>query len=338
MIGVTANYLGGDEMVEIALKMGADPNCSLTNKVTPIFLAVKYGSPTTVQLLIDAGCDMHVVDCHGHTCLYNTIERCYPPVVKIILDHLPASEIYWTDVDSFGSEKKYSNTAIDWILRIYESVGSMDSITGAVAMDLHTSWKIIGKPTIDDICTTIILLRQKGCTFSPDNLQCIGRYFHGLPISNNSTAMAFKNEKKLLIRSIVVLYLPPTIRAELHATKIKENLKISQSNECVLNYECPICLESIDDPKREIGVTLYCGHVSMIWYYNILSKHPLGCLIVNIVLTSLPVFNFFHFISTISRFVGDVYVPMADRPTMVTISGVQCVENCYAVRFVLVLN
>jgi len=260
MIRNQIGYLGGDEMVEIALKMGADPNCSLSNKVTPIFLAVKYGSPTTVQLLIDAGCNIRALDCFGRTCLYNTIERCYPPVVKIILDHLPADEIFWNDVDSFNSGQKESYTAVDWILKIYESIGSLDSITGHNSMDLHTSWKIIGKPTIDDICTTIILLRQNGCTFSPNNLCIMGRYFHGIPIIRNSTALAFKDEIKILIQSIVGLYVPSTIKVDLYATKIEEHLKISQSNEDTLNYECPICLESVEDTKRKIGLTLYCGH------------------------------------------------------------------------------
>ena len=43
-------------MVEIALRMGADPNSQLPNKVNSIFLAVKYGTAKTVELLLDAGC------------------------------------------------------------------------------------------------------------------------------------------------------------------------------------------------------------------------------------------------------------------------------------------
>ena len=49
--------MGGDEMVEIALRMGADPNSQLPNKVNSILLAVKYGTAKTVELLLDAGCE-----------------------------------------------------------------------------------------------------------------------------------------------------------------------------------------------------------------------------------------------------------------------------------------
>jgi hypothetical protein len=149
-------YMGGDEMVEIALRMGADPNSQLSNKINSIFFAVQYGTAKTVKILLDAGSDIHAKDCFGRTCLYNATERSDPSIVSKILDHSPSTETFSYDIMQGGTTL---STAPDRILNSYDSGNAIfDPTTSRVVVGLPISWNILSKPDIADLCHTLILL------------------------------------------------------------------------------------------------------------------------------------------------------------------------------------
>lgn len=130
-----------------------------------------------------------------------------------------------------------------------------------MVIGLPISWKVLGKPNVADLCHTLILLRRKGAEFSPDNLAMIGYFLSGQAISPELNAFAFEEDMRTLVRSIMGLWLPPAIQHELLALKTNNNLSISENiEEDGIRYECPICLENINDEKRKKAVTLYCGH------------------------------------------------------------------------------
>ena len=66
---------------------------------------------------------------------------------------------------------------------------------------------------------------------------------------------------RTIVRSIMVLYLPPTIQQEMLTLQTNNNLNISENKEEGKIYECPICLKNVNDEKRKKAVTLYCGYL-----------------------------------------------------------------------------
>jgi hypothetical protein len=56
------------------------------------------------------------------------------------------------------------------------------------------------------------------------------------------------------------LWLPPTIHHDLLTLQTNNHLNISENKEGGKIYECPICLENVNDEERKKAVTLYCGH------------------------------------------------------------------------------
>jgi ankyrin repeat protein len=93
-------WKGGDELVSMMLAARVDVNAVTPSQCNAAFFAGKYGSPTTLDLLIKAGINIHQVDKMGRTCLWNAIERPSPTMFRCLLDHLPATETFPTFVGS----------------------------------------------------------------------------------------------------------------------------------------------------------------------------------------------------------------------------------------------
>lgn len=91
-------WKGGDELVSMVLAAGVKVNAVMPNKCNAAFFAVKYGSPTTLDLLIKAGINIHQLDKFGRTCLWNALERPSPAMIRCLLGHLPATETFPTHV------------------------------------------------------------------------------------------------------------------------------------------------------------------------------------------------------------------------------------------------
>ncbi|CAB9510403.1 B-box zinc finger [Seminavis robusta] len=145
------HWLAQDEMVDMIIKAGANVNSLMENKTNALFLAVKYGSLQTVDLLLEAGCNIHQVDQFDRTCLYNATEHPSPPILRRLLEQLPATEM--CDLRHHdGSLCRL--TMVDRIMSHF------------VTADEEISWKILGPPTASDLSESLIVLRQSGASFS----------------------------------------------------------------------------------------------------------------------------------------------------------------------------
>ncbi len=69
---VLENYCDSDKnenIVELLLDNGADPNIRVTNNKTPVMVAAEFDCPALIQLLYDSGADVNAVDSNGDTAL-----------------------------------------------------------------------------------------------------------------------------------------------------------------------------------------------------------------------------------------------------------------------------
>lgn len=75
---IRLGWTAQDEMVDMAIRAGANVNATMNNKTSPLFFATKYGTLLTVDLLLKAGGNIYQHDKFGRTCLYNALEHPSP--------------------------------------------------------------------------------------------------------------------------------------------------------------------------------------------------------------------------------------------------------------------
>jgi len=237
-------WAGGDDMVEIALKLGANPNATIkSSRVTPMFLAVKYGSLRTVRLFQEFGCNLAARDKEGITCLFNALEHPNMEILVELLDHLPATECFTGYLGS-RNPQAVQYTMVDRVLSLYTSPS------------LPVSWKILGPPPVESLIQALFLLLDKGVSWSPVSMSILSVLFWG-----NKTM--YSRDMKKLAGCVLGEWLPPDIRDEYQLVKQTEILQIEADDDSKL-FTCPICFGDYqmngDEVERE-SVTLYCGHV-----------------------------------------------------------------------------
>ena len=90
-------------MVEIALRMGADPNSQLPNKVNSTIWLLSMVPRRQLNYCWTPVVNIHARYCFGRTCLYNATEPSSPSIVSKILDHLPSTETFSYDIMKGGT-------------------------------------------------------------------------------------------------------------------------------------------------------------------------------------------------------------------------------------------
>ena len=89
VVGETPLYkavrYGTPETVQALIAAGADVNATEVYGETPLHNAVRYGTPETVQALIDAGADVNAQDKFGYAPLHRATEWGTPETVQALI-------------------------------------------------------------------------------------------------------------------------------------------------------------------------------------------------------------------------------------------------------------
>jgi hypothetical protein len=228
---------------------GVDVNDVLENKCNAAFFVVEYGTPKTLDLLIEAGINMQQRDCFGRTVLYNALEYPNPEMLRRVLDHVPATEMFpsnFNDPTCRGGQD-IQISASDRILGLYGAEDTRRE-TGRNAGPI--SWiNLGGPPPVQDVVESMILIRQRGASFTQTSefaWSSVGDSFRG----GNERVIAPKDLMQLA-NSILGFWLPRAVQDQVDG--MDEEVTGHQANGTT--EECPICLDPI---CKETA--LYCGH------------------------------------------------------------------------------
>jgi hypothetical protein len=249
---------GRDEIVSMVLATpGVDVNATLENNCNAAFFAVKYGSPKTLDLLIEAGINMQQRDCFGRTVLYNALEYPNPEMLRRVLDHVPATEMFPSNYrdDAFRSGQELQISASDRILLLY---GAEDTRPGVGQRHQGPiSWvNLGGPPSVQDVAESLILIRQRGASFSQQGSQSawnfVGDSFRG----GNARVIA-PEDLMQLANSILGFWLPRAVQDQVDGMdeEVAGQQLSGSDNSASTTRECPICLDPICKETF-----LYCGH------------------------------------------------------------------------------
>ena len=80
---LACSYKDNDEMIELLLEKGADPNIFGPNGETPLGLAARY-SLKAVKMLVDKGADVNAKNEKGHTALWWAVKMDQKEVVEFL--------------------------------------------------------------------------------------------------------------------------------------------------------------------------------------------------------------------------------------------------------------
>jgi hypothetical protein len=240
-------WQGGNEIVSMVLATpGVDVNAVVEKKFNAAFFAVIYGTPKILDLLIEAGINMQHRDYLGRTVLCTALDYPNPEMLRRVLDHVPATEMFPCTSRSDGREIQLS--ASDRILGLYAAAGS-------------SSWiNLGGPPSVQDVAESLILVRQRGASFTPE----------GSEVAWISVRYAFRGGKEGVIapedlvqlaKSILGFWLPRAVQDQVNG--MDEEVTGQQPSgtdnisPCTASTtgECPICLDPV---CKETA--LYCGH------------------------------------------------------------------------------
>jgi hypothetical protein len=257
LLNVACGWQGGNEIVSMVLATpGLDVSTILANKCNAAFFAVKYGTPETLDLLIEAGINMQQRDCFGRTVLYNALEYPNPEMLRRVLDHVPATEMFPSTLSS-GGEIQIS--ASDRILDLYIAVDSQAE--SGQRFKGPISWiNLGGPPSVQDVAESLILVRKRGAFFTPRGSEyawaMVGYAFRG----GNEGVLASEALMQLA-KSMHGFWLPRAVQNKVNgideAVTGQQANRTDDSSQCTASTtgECPICLDPV---CKETA--LYCGH------------------------------------------------------------------------------
>lgn len=229
-----------DDIVALVLKAGADPNpVRADTQTTPLFFAVKYCSLQTVDMLLEAGANIHHRDRFGQTCLKNALEYPKPMIVRRLLEYLPVTEMLKGTDEATG--KEYPMSHADQMLTHASTPGGIPP----------QSWANLGAPAVDDFLDAFMLIRQKGSLLTqtgssfPILVMCIS--FH-----QSHPHFMYPGLLRSLAEVLVGTMIPKSFRPKMQEVIETPNSSLKDDEE---PPKCPICLENV---KKSI--TLYCDH------------------------------------------------------------------------------
>ena len=233
-------------VVDLVCRAGADIHHRLPNGTNALFFAVKYATLETVDYFLQKGVDVNQRDQFGRTCLYNALEHPDPPILRRLLQYLPATETIPSERPG-GGGGSFQISLLDALLNF---VTSMNPII---------SWVNLGEPRADDLLDALMLLRQGGARLtelgSGYSLKAMGFAF------TTSDHPQIRNPKLLqdLAKALVGIKIPSDFRPNQEVSILGENIGSlsveDEGNGKSSSTECPICLS---DAKK--AVKLYCGH------------------------------------------------------------------------------
>ena len=235
----STGYVGGGDMVALAIQAGANVHATIHNKCTATFFAVKYGNLQIVDLLLEAGARLDAKDIYGSTCFKNALEHPQVDIVERLIQRRPPTDL----IESISPQGHFKATLPDFMMD--NLLGSNDCI----------SWKIKGAPKLDDYATTLLRLLQNGAMFSPNN-SSLAVCFHCLSSKRVTLPPRVSSEaKKILTGLRPILFgekLPDTLREEV------QGIMAASQKARSLDTSCAVCLDAIG--SRGDPVTLRCGH------------------------------------------------------------------------------
>lgn len=89
----TYNYLlmleadsGNIEKIKTLLHLGADPNATDENGVTPLMFAVQSGNAKVVEFLIDAGANVNAYPANGNTALHAAVRAANDSIAELLIE------------------------------------------------------------------------------------------------------------------------------------------------------------------------------------------------------------------------------------------------------------
>jgi hypothetical protein len=252
-------WQGRDEIVSMVLATpGVNVNAVMENNCNAAFFAVKYGTPKTLDLLIKAGINMQQRDCFGRTVLYNALEYPNPEMLRRVLDHVPATELF---LCTYTNEGQVQMSASDRILHLYRAIENQND--DGQRYQGSISWiNLGGPPSVQHVAESLILVRQRGASFTHEGSQGgwsdVGYTFRG-----GTESMIAPEDLMQLTKSLLGFWLPRTIQDQVNRMDEEftgqEPSGSDNSSQRIANTgatgECPICLEPV---YKETA--LYCGH------------------------------------------------------------------------------
>jgi len=153
-----APVLGAD-VVGALLRHGADADLRCqTNGCSALSFVVKYGDVEALNMLVEAGADPLVRDCHGKNLLWNAVERSDPAIITRLLelgvDPKEETELFLSKQPKKKTVKKPTSKFI--------------SVTEQMLMGTYKSfisWINIGPPDQKDFVRCFLLLLDHGAKF-----------------------------------------------------------------------------------------------------------------------------------------------------------------------------
>ena len=249
------SFIASDELVRILINAGANVNDTLpSNSANAMFLAVKYAGLDAIDSLIRAGINLQQHNVFGQSCMYNALEYPRYEVIEKLLSSEQEGDGNMSIHETFTT--KTANEDLTEIVTIGES-----SLPDMLIMFLYKpsnsiiSWRILGPPSLDDIGKILILLRQKGASFTKlaaPVLNVIGKSFND---SYDLTEFCGTNLFMGIAPYLVGNKIPERFRHELPPFAFEQLLENDTDGNDSSFGGCSICLG-----EKKKTSTLYCGH------------------------------------------------------------------------------
>jgi TonB family protein len=126
---------GHDAIVQLLLDAGADVHLRNGVQETPLHLAAKFGRTETVRLLVRAGADLTARDVEGRSPLFRAIERRNAEIIELIQAAALVASSRQLPVRALALEgDAVAPTLLRWTPALYSDEGLKQRIEGTVVL------------------------------------------------------------------------------------------------------------------------------------------------------------------------------------------------------------